>query len=385
MDPITAFVVSVLMMLLNGAVLGFMHRDLPPSLRPSATAWRFGTLLVACGCMVLAAQQLLPPILGLPLGNALLMAGLAQYWRSLRLFTGLPGAWWLWVAPVLGTAALAWFVEVHPSLAARVVIASSAWVVMLVGSARTLWQMEHADDSVSRRTMIGILLFVSALMLGRGVYFSLGPGRELTILDPGSWVNALTPILAAVLPIIGTTTFLLMVSERLRRNWERAASTDHLTGLSNRRTLSDVGGKSMATARAQGEGFAVAIVDVDHFKSVNDRFGHDVGDLALKHVAARLRAVCRHDDLPARHGGEEFVVVLHRVDAAGAKTAGERLRQAVADAPLANGAQQLSLTVSVGVALLTETDASFDDLLRRADKGLYQAKEGGRNQVVVVA
>lgn len=370
-------------MLLNGGVLGLMHRDVAESVQPSARRWRLGTLILTSGLSLLAAQHLTGERIAIPLGNALLIGGVAEYWLSLELFDGRKRAPWVWlVAPALA-AVLTFFLLVHPSFAIRSVIASFTWTALGLACIRSLLLGRGVDTSSGRRVLLLIFSSLTVTMAVRGLYFLVGPGREQSLLDNTSVVNSLSPLIASVLPIIGTTAFLAMCSDRLRRQLEHAASTDALTSLANRRTLTSVGTEALARARAAQAGLAVAVVDVDHFKSINDRFGHQVGDVALQHVAAKLRSACRSDDFPARQGGEEFVVVLHRVDRAQALAAAERLRRALADQPFQSGTLSLPLTASFGVAVLQAEDASFDDLLRRADQSLYRAKQNGRNRVEV--
>jgi diguanylate cyclase (GGDEF)-like protein len=381
MEPTTAFIIATLMMLANGGVLGLVHRDLPAALQPSAVSWRIATLLIAGGCVLLAVQRYLPPGFVLPVANGMAMLGFAGYWRALRQFYGHPETAWLLLPVLLGVGGLYWFSVIQPDLLARVLLVSSVWIVLMLGSVHTLRAPPHRDTAVSRPVMAGIFVVVVLFTLLRAAYFLAGDAVVADVLDSNSWINSATPIIAAVLPVIGTTAFLLMCSERIRRQWERAASTDYLTGLANRRTLAEVGGSRYQTARQAGDGLAVALIDIDHFKSINDRYGHDIGDCALKHVAARLEAACRGKELPARQGGEEFVVLFDRVNAEQAYTAAERLRRAVESEPFAEGGLLLPITVSVGVAALREGDGRFDDLLRRADEALYAAKAGGRNRV----
>lgn len=383
MDPVTAFLFATVLMMLNGAVLGVMHGDLAPALRAPAFGWRVGTLLIAIGCLVLAVQKWLPPWLALTVGNALLLAGLVAYWNSIDLFDGHRSPKVRWLTPMALAAGIGWFTAVRDDLSIRVVLASVAWVTTLTGSARALWRGRQTDGASSRLVLMIIFVGLAIVMGLRALWFGLRIGAETTVVDAGSWVNVLTPMLASTLPIIGTTAFLLMCSERLRREWENAASTDALTGLWNRRTLIARGSAALDAARSRGSGLAVALLDVDHFKSVNDRFGHEVGDLALQHVARALRSQCRANDLAARHGGEEFVVLLENLDTASAAEAAERLRVALAAEPLVRGDLRLELTASFGVATLTRDDRVFDDLLRRADAALYRAKHEGRNRVVV--
>lgn len=153
---------------------------------------------------------------------------------------------------------------------------------------------------------------------------------------------------------------------------ERLALTDGLTGLKNRRALDRAVGQGAMTAGA------VLFVDIDHFKAVNDRFGHDVGDAVLRALAGRLRQSLRLTDVVFRYGGEEYLVLLPGADAAGAREAGEKLRRAVAEEPLAG----VACTVSVGGAVVGPGE-DFWAAVRRADQAMYAAKAAGRNRVVV--
>ncbi|WP_313914480.1 GGDEF domain-containing protein [Tahibacter sp.] len=381
MDPLTAFFIVALMMLLNGGVLGLIHRDLPQDVRPSAISWRVGTLLQACGCILLAVQSFLPPAFGLPLANGMIMLGIAGCWRAMRQFYGQRENVLLLLPALLGTFGIWWFAGPQPDLVARIVIASLAWAVMLIGAAWTVLAATRREPVLSARVLAGIFGVLAVFMLVRGVYFVLSPHAASNIMDGRSWMNVITPILASVLPVIGTTGFLLLCSDRIRRQWERAASTDYLTGLANRRTLAAAGAERLQQAARDGRAFAIALLDIDHFKTINDRLGHDAGDLALVHVAQCLQGVCGERHLLARHGGEEFVAVLALDSEAQARVVAEQLRQAVRAHPFRHGDEVLTITVSIGLALRREPDRSLDDLLRRADAALYAAKRGGRDRV----
>jgi two-component system cell cycle response regulator len=165
------------------------------------------------------------------------------------------------------------------------------------------------------------------------------------------------------------------------------ASTDVLTGCSNRFSFSERFPQSVEHCRRYGRPLSVVFVDVDHFKAVNDRFGHAVGDKVLAAVGAGLREGLRQNsDWVARYGGEEFVIVLAETPLAEAHEAAERMRRLIADevqVPLAGDAP-LRVTASFGVAQLREDD-SVESLLARADEGLYAAKREGRNRVAVPA
>jgi diguanylate cyclase (GGDEF)-like protein len=165
---------------------------------------------------------------------------------------------------------------------------------------------------------------------------------------------------------------------------EELAMRDGLTGLLNRRAIEQRALAHLAEAERRGLPFALALVDVDHFKALNDAHGHAAGDAGLGHVGRCLSLALREYDAVGRWGGEEFLVLLPGADLSTAAAAAERLREAVELTPLAaGGGASLHLTVSVGVAALTAEASSLDDLLKAADGALYRAKAAGRNRVLV--
>lgn len=164
---------------------------------------------------------------------------------------------------------------------------------------------------------------------------------------------------------------------------ELRAATDGLTGLPNKRAVADGMKRMLAQASRTLTPMALLLLDLDHFKNLNDTFGHPVGDQALSGVGAALKSVMRDSDFAGRNGGEEFAVLLPDTDTAGALIAAERIRAAIADISLPGvGA---SVTASVGVAVYPEHATSADQLERLADSALYVAKRSGRNRVEVTA
>lgn len=158
---------------------------------------------------------------------------------------------------------------------------------------------------------------------------------------------------------------------------EDQAITDPLTGLPNRTALS----RAM-TSWGAGP-CALLGVDIDHFKVLNDTYGHEAGDAALRHVAGIFRRALRDQDLPCRVGGEEFALWLPGVTQGGALEVAERVRQMVANTPWQTGGREVRITCSIGVASVPETGASVENLITAADAALYRAKERGRNRVEV--
>lgn len=163
---------------------------------------------------------------------------------------------------------------------------------------------------------------------------------------------------------------------------KRLARTDPLTGLLNRRRFDEVAMAEIERARRYGRPLSLLLIDLDHFKRINDMHGHIVGDVALKETAERLRAAVRSTDRVARYGGEEMAVLLPETPGPEARELAERVRRSIGAPPLHHEGLQLNVTASLGVTAFQMTDANLTDLIDRADAALYQAKQQGRDRVV---
>jgi len=174
------------------------------------------------------------------------------------------------------------------------------------------------------------------------------------------------------------------IAERrqLEAQLRRMATTDGLTGTLNRTQFLALGQCELERSQQTDRGLAVLMLDIDHFKLINDRYGHLVGDEALKHFVAQLRTGVRGIDLLGRLGGEEFAIVLPAIPGEAALQVAERLRARVAATPLMHLDHSIGITVSIGLAMARDTDQTIVQILGRADARLYAAKEAGRNRVV---
>jgi diguanylate cyclase (GGDEF)-like protein len=189
----------------------------------------------------------------------------------------------------------------------------------------------------------------------------------------------------AVLPDGGRMLIYSDISDLVRQTeqLEKLATTDGLTGLFNRRHFLKLAGAEWCRFRRHGRPVALLILDVDLFKSINDRFGHGVGDQVIAHVAALCRDGRRAADVVARIGGEEFAILLPETEHDAARVVAERLRELVEASPLVTDERNLAVTVSIGVAEARTALGGVDELIKEADRALYMAKRGGRNRVVM--
>jgi diguanylate cyclase (GGDEF)-like protein len=231
-----------------------------------------------------------------------------------------------------------------------------------------------------------ILVIAGAYALGAGhVPTQFGPAYVFAGLDP----HTVTRDAAASLALFALTfSVIAFIVDRWRAReagYERLASTDALTGLTNRRRFMEVAAQELARARRYGSSLALIVIDLDHFKRINDQHGHLVGDQALVHAARVLASSVRDVDVIARHGGEEFAVLLPMTDAKGAAEVAERCIRRLDDSPLIlDGVGPIRVTASMGVAACEGPFCKdVDGLLKVADAALYQAKEAGRDRVIV--
>lgn len=165
----------------------------------------------------------------------------------------------------------------------------------------------------------------------------------------------------------------------------RMSITDELTGIANRRAIMDRLTEEHQRARRTDAPLSIMMLDLDHFKQINDSWGHPCGDAVLAESARRIRTTIRAYDVCGRYGGEEFLVVVPNSDREGTESLAERVRLAIAESPFPHGANPpISVTVSIGVAAISDADDTVEHLLLRADTALYKAKTGGRNRVVSV-
>jgi diguanylate cyclase (GGDEF)-like protein len=266
---------------------------------------------------------------------------------------------------------------------------AAGWMFFLAGAVLGLLLFGAGPAAAGLVTYFGLLLL--GLILGAtGHLGALPEGTRPPGVSAEDWrdLTARTIVSTAIFAglVLGLCIYLIKLLRDREQKLERLTKTDALTGVLNRGYLLRTSRAELARARRYGTALACVMLDLDHFKQVNDEHGHLVGDRVLERVGEALLATVREHDLVGRFGGEEFVLVLPNTDLEGARDLAERCRLQLAERPIDTGNGGLTVTASFGVSAYPEIDAGgIDDLLRAADAALYRAKQSGRNRVEVAA
>ena len=264
-------------------------------------------------------------------------------------------------------------------------VAVSAGVV----AATMLWSVREAFHPLRQEFNPGTA-WTAAVMFGVVALCAMLTG--LSQLRPNwswPWLQSPLDTRQFVLTFVSVTLSILtsfvlgyIVVMRLVARLEHLSQHDGLTGLLNRRAIEALLDREAQRLERFNQPFSILLIDIDHFKRVNDRLGHPAGDQVLIEVARRLQVEAREVDHVARYGGEEFCVLLPHTEHEGALQAAERLREGVCERPITWGNATVPVTISMGLVCANDPRESLQSLLRRADAALYQAKDGGRNMVV---
>jgi diguanylate cyclase (GGDEF)-like protein len=307
----------------------------------------------------------------------LLALSFALLWSALEAWLGpRPGKRLMWALVGLTPLVYAW---AYPSYPLRVGWSNGLLALQLVLLCVALASPAPQASGRWRALVFGCMASLAVLTLWRGVlgafFTEAYPFYRAT--HP---VNVLAALLNHVALALTTLGLLAAWREEAERELRRQAQTDGLTGLANRHTFLERAHFALAHAARYDERLSVVMIDIDHFKQINDKLGHAAGDAALRAMAQGLRTCLRADDLSCRYGGEEFCLLLSRAQAADAQRFDQRLRAWLVAHARQSGTQ--AIVYSAGVAERQPADKTVTDLIQRADAALYQAKAAGRGRMV---
>jgi diguanylate cyclase (GGDEF)-like protein len=331
-------------------------------------------LLLGIGMLLVATRDHAPEWLTTVVANLFTLSGLMLNAEALRRYAGGRWPWWSrpYVLFLLMMPLSAWFTFIDPDVRVRLLGFTACAALTLGGIAIAL----NASPSGRRlRTVVAAFGVFAIWMAGRWV-LTFAQAPMPSFMSAGG-VHALT-LLAYVVFVLVKDFSILQDSVRCSLDEVALqARTDPLTGLLNRRALTELAQRAMAQAHRHGSPLSLVLIDIDHFKQINDAYGHAAGDAVLVALARLLGGHLRAGDACARLGGEEFLLLLPATSLAQARQVAEKLRTLIASESVEGG---IHFTASFGVCS-TDGVADFERLLHRADAALYRAKAAGRDRV----
>lgn len=336
-------------------------------------------LAVALGILFRLFINQLPDFITVILGNMLMLCGPALFYFALAKFTGFTySKTTAGVILTLVLLLLLYFTYWQNNILARVVAVTAGAVVMIALLVHHLMQARLTNLRFSANLMLIVFISFGTFLLVRVTSLVLDP-PQATIST--SRVQSATYLMMFTFSFFWSIGFILMVSQRLRNDLLDMATTDVLTHIPNRRATQLFLEKELSRIQRREDVFSILLIDIDRFKQVNDRWGHSIGDDVLVKTAAIFQSMIRKEDWVGRWGGEEFLIVVPgSVDVV---TLAERVRSEVSNAVFKAGERSFGITISIGIASANQTD-QIDEILRKADDALYQAKQT-RNTVTTAS
>jgi diguanylate cyclase (GGDEF)-like protein len=371
-DPRTVVLLAGVQSGLMALVLYALKRSYPASIKGLGD-WSAALLLVFFGTVLAMGQGTLHDLISISLTRFLIASGLYLTYVGTQRFFGVTPRVWPWMSVITGVTLLQmWFTFVQPSYHVRLVLAN-----VLAGclfAAHALLLFRQGASTFARALAMVVTASMSAIQWMRLVTsFFLPMGADVFETAPHH-VIYVTSLAFCILLL--SISLVLMATERLRTELEHLAMHDSLTNALTRRHMNEACEEELERCRRHGRSMALLVMDLDHFKAINDSYGHQAGDRVLVNFVVMVNALLRRPDQLGRFGGEEFVALLPDTTLDEAVLVAERIREACA-----RGAQSPGVTVSIGVTTNQKDKDTIDTLLTRADAALYRAKDLGRNRV----
>lgn len=342
--------------------------------------WAAAMLLETLVWVLIAARGVLPDVLSIVVANGLKATSHALILAAVYEFQRRKAPHWQYWLLIALTLLLAAFLV--GDIKGRFVWGGLIYGFQMALIARALLSDQETRAGRAWRLLfigIGMIMLVLALRAALAL-FGLSEIAQPQNAAPIHPVQILAYVAVMATALLGSIGFVLMVKERTDREIMRLAMTDSLTRISNRRALMEWA--EHALARRSGSPLALLMIDVDHFKPINDTYGHQAGDEVLRKIAELLEGRLRGYDFLGRYGGEEFCVVAPDTDREGALALAESLRAIIDATPFTAAGKGIALSVSIGVALCPpHATRELKEVLAEADAALYAAKQAGRNRV----
>jgi diguanylate cyclase (GGDEF)-like protein len=380
-DSLTVLIFGLLIKLVLGALfLGFWIADR----RAPWYGWWATALLAGCVASALyILRSATPDLVSVGFGNGALIFAYGCAWQAARVFDRRPPLW----LPLLGAPAIWLAACAAPALYGsgpfRVMLSTLLIAPMLAMTAVEFWR-GRAERLPSRWPMIALFAILAVFFASRLTILAVLPFPFGTLDPRQGWVGLFNLVMFSHTVLL-SVLLVAASKERFELDQRIKAQTDPLTGALNRRAFASRGGRLLARHAYERAPLSLLFLDIDHFKSLNDRFGHAGGDELLIRFVNQLNASIRPTDFLFRIGGEEFCCLLPRTSPAQAEIVAERIRRRIEATTIDLAGTPARATVSIGIASTEAFGYDLDTLTRRADSAVYAAKRAGRNRIVAAA
>jgi diguanylate cyclase (GGDEF)-like protein len=376
-DPRSFIITSAMLGIVCSFIFFVLRRSFPKEIG-GLTEWAWGCLMFVAAAFLFASRGFLPPFLCIIVANIVVITGIALLYMGVRRFAGFPAANTRWGTSLLMlAAALIWLTLIHDDYRGRIELVTFTNMTLFLASAVVTLRIKH--QGVPERFTAAIFLWtalVSFLRLAAAITHLDNPDYQ----NDNSLVHHLYLATFAFSLISLSLGFMLMVNKRLHAQLEYSACHDDLTGAYTRATFFELLTKEIGRSRRYFLPLSLLIIDIDDFKSVNDRFGHVAGDDVIKSFVMLARHQLRDHDVLCRYGGEEFTVILPATALAEASKVADRIRASFAGFALEG---MPPFTVSIGVVSARNGSTEVKPFINAADNALYVAKKVGKNRVEV--
>jgi diguanylate cyclase (GGDEF)-like protein len=370
---------TALLSLAMAIVLGSLLRSSVPGVQE----WFASNLMVVIALPMLALRDLIPDFISIVIANCILALAAAYYFVGCARFVGQPTRWNVLIVSIgLIVLGLIIWRYAFNSIPVRVLIMTTFFCAVCVSSSVVLLRHKPPHRNPYNYWFAACLALIFAVcQLTRGIYFITLDQPSNTMMFDNFWNIVLMVIGAVTLPTM-TMAAVMLTHDAMLATLEDAANHDHLTEAMSRKRLEAVAREQIMRAGKLGRPLSLLIIDLDHFKRINDTFGHAGGDEVLREFARMTRASLRDGDALGRLGGEEFGILLPNTDTTGALAIARRLREDSERHLISGAFGECHYSISIGIATWRDGE-SFDRLSIRADRALYTAKNEGRNRVLV--
>ncbi len=348
--------------------------------------WSVASLCTAGGTLLYFLRGTIPDLLSIAVGNMLMLLTGTLRWAGLRRFEGQHTPAWQYLSAPLMLFGVAAFTEPLGLTAARRTVIILLAAVLFNGLIiRDSLRAYRAEPMVTRQMLIASIgLNIVLVCVQLAVVWLQQPRADLSFTAWQGWYPMVMLVYFSSFALVNLSSF-MMLFERHENQLVRAATVDALTSLLNRKGFEQLADRQRQRSLRDGKPMSVLVMDLDWFKSINDRYGHEAGDAVLSAFAQTARVALRPTDLLCRPGGEEFWALLPDTDLAGARLVAQRVCDQFRGSSLRFSGWEISATVSLGVAEAVLPDESLHAALGRADQALYEAKHAGRNRVATAA